>query len=221
MNRLNAGGSGSSEVRLKADATPICVRSVRLQPDIVSGVFLHQEQQSDRDRAGDDRQREQRAIVARIKEQERGGGQRADDRAGVIHGAMKTEDPPSRAVGGKRREHRVARRASNPLPDAIEQADRQHLRPRLGEGNQRPDRRRQRVADEHDRPLRARAVGQPAGGDLQDAVHRFRRALDHPERERPCTKHARQEKRKERVNGLGRRVGREADPSKQPNWSGE
>ena len=103
-------------------------------------AFGHSPEYEHDDQAGDQCQRKQGAVFAGIEIEKTRGHERTEYGAGVIHGAVKTVDPPSRAVGGKRCEHRVARRASNPLPDAIEEPDRQHLHPRLGEGNQRPDR---------------------------------------------------------------------------------
>ena len=168
------------------------------------------------DDARDDRQREERAVVARIEVQERGREERPGDGAGVIHRAVEAEDAPPRVRRGEVREHRVARRAADALAEAIGETDREHLRPGRRDRDQRPHRRRQAVAAEHELLRRAPAIGQPARDDLEDAVGRFGGPLDHAERHRARAEHPRQEQRQQRIHHLGRGVGEEAHPPEQP-----
>ena len=72
------------------------------------------------------------------------------------------------------------------------------------------------VAGEDERPLRARAVRQPPGQDLQHAVRRFGGAFDDAERDGAGAEDVRQEERQKRIDGLARRVGGEAHPPEEP-----
>ena len=112
--------------------------------------------------AGDDRQREQRPVVARVEVQKHRRDQRARDRAGVIHRAMEAEHAAALCGGREVGEHRVARRAADSLADPIGEPDREHLRPGGREPDQRTDGRREAVAGEHELLRRAPPVGQPA-----------------------------------------------------------
>ncbi len=179
------------------------------------------EDEEDDDRPGDDREREQRPVVARVEVQERRREQRARDRPGVIHRPMKTEHASARIGGRKAGEHGVARRAADPLAEPIGEPDRQHLRPRGREPDQRPHHRREAVAREDERLRRAPAVGQPPGQDLEPAAGRLRGPFDHAKRHRARADHLREEERQQRIDHLARHVGEEAHPPEQPDGTRE
>ena len=66
------------------------------------------------------------------------------------------------------------------------------------------------------------ATDRPRGRtDFQQAVDGLRRALDDAERDGAGVEHASQKERQERVDGLGRRIGREAHPPEQPDGAGK
>ena len=157
MKDLNSPGSGAvSTVRLSRPSTRLGTACARRGPDLrrrrVAGWpdrgvgLLDEEDQRDRDRAGNDRQREQRPVVVRDRSKERRRERRTDHRAEVIHPAVKPVHLPSRRRRRPRREHRVARRAAHALPDPIEHADGEDLRPRRRDGDERPRDRRDAVA---------------------------------------------------------------------------
>ena len=174
------------------------------------------QQNQDDDDARDDGQGEERAILVGVEEEEERREQRAGDGAGVVHGAVETVDAAADRRGREVGQHRVARRAADALAEAIGEAQRQHLRPRRHQRDERPHRAGDRVARHDDWLGFAGAIGQPAGGNLEDAVRRLCRALDDAERHRAGAEHARQEERQQRIDHLGRRVGDEADPAEQP-----
>ena len=103
--------------------------------------------------------------------------ERPDDGARVVHRAVKAEGQA--ALGRVRgvRDHRVARRAADPLADPVRQAYGEHLMPVGGEPEQRPRSSRQRVAED-DQPLAPPApVGEVAGEEFEQAGDGFGRAL--------------------------------------------
>ncbi len=113
-------------------------------------------------------------------------------------------------------EHRVARRAAYALPHAIEHTHEEHVRPRRCKCDERSRERRDAVPEEHERPLRRRTVGDATRPDFQNAVDRFGPALDDAKRYRAGAQDARQEKRKDRIDRLARRISRERDPAEEP-----
>ena len=191
MNCLNARGSGDRDVdrvrrvRLTSDGGPADSRTT---PDATrSSSSLHEEDQRDGDRAGNDRQREQRAVVVRIEEQKQRSRARADDGADVIHGAMEAVHLAARASASPT--WRASRRAARCGRPCRRDRGRGPRTPAVHDcviAIERPAARRQRVASQDERPLRARPIGQPARQDLQNAVDRFGRAFDDAERDGPA-----------------------------------
>jgi hypothetical protein len=101
--------------------------------------FAHEEDQENGDRARDDREREQRAVFAGVEQEKERRDRGPDYRARMIHGAMKPIDLPPRRGRGPGREHGVPRGTANALADAIDHAHCEHVRPALGQRNQRPN----------------------------------------------------------------------------------
>ena len=193
----------------------VLMRRNRRQREI--GVHIpHAPHECHRDRAGNRGQQEQGAVAAGGGQQEYRGGERADHRPGVVHRAMEAVDAPAVARFGPVRKQSVARRAAHALADAVREPDGEHRPPATHERDERPRRRRKRVTRNHQPAAGARAIGQPAGNDAQQAVGALRNAFNQSERYRSAAEHRREEEREQRVDGFRRGIREQAHPPEQP-----
>ena len=119
----------------------------------------------DAEQAGNQRQREHGAQFD-ARRQQRGGQQRAEQRAGVVHRALHAEGGPALVGAGEVGQQRVARRAAQALADAVADAHEGHRQRRAGEREQRPQQRRHAVAGDQPRLAPPGPVRQPAAGEL-------------------------------------------------------
>jgi hypothetical protein len=108
------------------------------------------------------------------------------------------------------RDERVARRASHALADAVGDPHEEHVPGVRGEGNERTDRARQPVAEEHQRLSPGHDVRNDARGELGQARYRVGRPLDQAEIRGPGLQRLGQEKRKQRENHLRADIREEA-----------
>ena len=106
--RTAAAGDASPAARDRRPAP----RGARRRPRGRDGSFT-QEQRRDRQRARDDRQREQRAVAPGQASRNSDASTGPSDGAGVVHRAVEAEDPTASRRRGARRQHarRAARRA--------------------------------------------------------------------------------------------------------------
>jgi hypothetical protein len=111
--------------------------------------------------------------------------------------------------GRGRGDERVARARADPLADAVDHPDREHVPGRGGEGDERPDDGRDRVADEDERLEPSAPIGEETGRVLEDVRDEVGGALDEPDEgvRRP---EAGEEGGEEREDRLARGVGEEA-----------
>jgi hypothetical protein len=181
-----------------------------------AGGFGHSQQRQDGEQAGNDGQREEQAVVVGREVQKHRRQQWSDRGAGVIHGPVIAKHAATLAWRRERGQHGVARGAAQAFAHAIGDANRKDVRPAGRNRDERPDQRRQRVAEHDDRLADAGAIGPAAGDDLEQAAGGVGRALDGAERHRGAAKDLRDEDWKQRIDGFGGRVGEEADPAEQP-----
>src|SRR6185295_11708323 len=143
--------------------------------------------------------------------------ERTDHRAEVIGGAVEAESEPARSGRDGIGDQRVARGRPDPLADPVRDPDREDLPGRLSEGDERPDERRERIAEDDQRLSPPQAVRPPARGELQEGGRRLRGSLDRPHRHGAGADDRRQEDRQQRVDHLARRVGEERDRGENDN----
>src|SRR5262245_38492622 len=96
-------------------------------------------QDEDDDNSRDDAEREGGAIGLRIEHEEQRSDEGTKDGAGMVHRAVKAIDASAKVRRREMREHRVARRASEALPYAVDEAKAEHVRPRRDKRDQGPD----------------------------------------------------------------------------------
>ncbi len=172
------------------------------------------------ERAGHGGEGEDDPQVARRDERER-GEDRSHHRPRVVHRPLEAEGPAPVLPRHDRGEERVARRAADPLSDAIGEAHREDVGGGRGEGDERPRERGERVPRDHERLAPGPAVGQAARGDLEGRRHRLGDALDDAEEGGARPKRAGEERGDERVDHLAARVGEEADEAERADRAGE
>ena len=147
--------------------------------------------------------------------------ERAENGAGVIHGAMETEDAPAGRRGRKAREHRVPRCAANALPRAVERPNQQHLRPACREA---------RSAAARSRTTRNRAITidlrrvQRSEAQPEAILSRLLTASATPSMipsdKAPAPSTRDEIYRQQRVDHLGGRIGEQTRPAEQPHGPG-
>jgi hypothetical protein len=176
----------------------------------------HAREQVHGHRTGDGGQGEQHAIPAWKRQQKHRRQERTDDGPRVIHGPVEAVDQAARAVVGRGGQQRVARRAADPLAGAVGEAQHQHDGPAGRQADERAYCRGEHVARQRDRLASPPPVRHAARRHLQHTAHRLRDPLDDAQRHRAGSEHAGQKERQQRIDGLGRGVGRQADPAEQP-----
>src|SRR4029453_5301017 len=92
--------------------------------------FGNEQNQQYRDRARNNREREQRSIPIGKEQEKQAGEGWTDDRAHVVHRAMESIYFPPGCWLGPGGEHRITRRSADSFSDTIEHADRENLDPR-------------------------------------------------------------------------------------------
>src|SRR5205085_4853213 len=101
----------------------------------------------------------------------------ADDRARVIHRAVEAEGEAALRGRGGVGDHRVARRASDPLAEAVGQAYGEDLRPGGREPYERAHGARQPVAGDDQGLAPPAPVAEVAGEEFEEAGERLGPAL--------------------------------------------
>ena len=138
---------------------------------------------------------------------------RADEGAGVVHGALKTERPSAAVRGSEFRQERVAWRRPQSLAEPVGEADCQDLGPRSRKAGQRPRHRGDRITEDDERLSPPDPVRPPSRRDLRQRCGGFGEALDETQGGRACPENPRHEVGQQWVDHLGRGVVQERHPS--------
>ena len=179
--------------------------------------FLHAEQQHrDGEQCGNTGDPEHRANVEGEADHQPNGDQRTRERADRVHGL--TQAIGRAALGGRGDigNQRIARRATDALADAVEEARGEYGQRRVGKWKQRFGQCRHAVAKHDQRLALTPAVGQHARENLRDGSRGFGDALDDAECERADAQRADQENRQQGMDHLGRHVHAQADDAQRP-----
>ena len=147
--------------------------------------------------------------------------ERPDDGAGGIHGAVQPEDAAAVVFARELGEEGVARGAPHALAETVEGAPRERERPGEGEADDELAHRRQRVARDHERFARPRAVGPAPREQLREVGGPFGHALDNADGGRGRPEGAREEERENGVDHLAGEVREEGDEAEHPHGPGD
>ena len=135
----------------------------------------------------------------------------------MVHAAMKADTLVHVSLGVAYDASMASRGAPRmPLPTRSTSRTREDVRPALREGDQRTCGRRDRVPISTSGRFDARSIGQRPDTIFSTLLTASAAPSTMPSEMARGAENLGQEERQDRIDGFGRRIGRQADPSEQP-----